>query len=200
MTDWDADSDQLRTNLRSLSVHIRQDAVDRAPLTVEKARSWHRAMMWALTPANPDYIGRYRGEPWLEGLGVRVGNRTGVVSTQVAAELASFEDKLQRAMKVLDELIRPNQVPGDDEIDAVIELCAWVHSEWVRIHPFANGNGRTARLWANAIAMRYGLPAFVRVRPRPEGDYANIADEAMIGRWQSAVPAFRRMYDEAVRE
>jgi hypothetical protein len=27
-------------------------------------------------------------------------------------------------------------------------LAAILHGEWVRIHPFANGNGRTARLWA----------------------------------------------------
>jgi Fic family protein len=69
----------------------------------------------------------------------------------------------------------------------------------VRIHPFANGNGRTARLWANFIAMRYGLEAFVRVRPRPDGGYANAAAEAMQGRWQATVPVFRQMYREAVR-
>jgi Fic family protein len=200
MADWDANSDQLEANLRLLSSGIRQDAIGRTPLTVDTARSWHQTMMIGLTPDKPEYVGRYRGELGLEGLEVEIGNHYGVVSTRVAVELKSFEEKLQRAMLVLDELIEPGQIPSTDEIDAVIELCAWIHSEWVRIHPFANGNGRTARLWANAIAIRYGLPAFVRVRPRPEVDYAKAADEAMMGRWQATVPIFRHMYDEAVRE
>ncbi len=198
MADWDANSDQLEANLSRLSSDIRQDAIDRAPLTVDTARAWHQTMMSGLAPDKPEYVGRYRGELGLEGLGVQIGNHYGVVSTRVAVELKSFEETLQRAMLVLDELIEPGQIPSTDELDAVIELCAWVHSEWVRIHPFANGNGRTARLWANAIAIRYGVPAFVRVRPRPGGDYAKIADAAMTGSWQAAIPMFRRMYDEAV--
>ena len=66
-----------------------------------------------------------------------------------------------------------------DQLDAVLDLCAWAHAEWVRIHPFANGNGRAARLWANFIAVRYGLPPFVRLRPRPDGGYAEAGMKAM---------------------
>jgi hypothetical protein len=86
-----------------------------------------------------------------------------------------------------------------DQLAAVIDLCAWVHSEWIRIHPFANGNGRTARLWANYIAMRYGLPVFVRLRPRPGNPYDMVAADAMEGRWQSTVPVFREMYADYIR-
>ena len=39
----------------------------------------------------------------------------------------------------------------------------------MRIHPYANGNGRVARIWANWVAMRFGLPPFVRIKPRPTG-------------------------------
>ena len=51
------------------------------------------------------------------------------------------------------------------------DLAGGAHAEWVRIHPFANGNGRTARLWANYLLVRYGLIPVVRLRPRPEGGY-----------------------------
>jgi hypothetical protein len=68
-----------------------------------------------------------------------------------------------------------------DQLAAIVDLCAWAHAEWVRIHPFANGNGRTARLWANCLAMRYGLPPFIRLRPRPNSGYAAAA-KAMHGR------------------
>jgi Fic family protein len=200
MTDWDADSAQLQSNLRQLRSRIGQDAVQRVVLTIDTARMWHRTMMQGLTPPKPEYIGRFRGELGLEAVGNRIGNHLGARSTRVAAALTSFEGTLQSAVKLLDELIEPEQVPGLDEINAVIDVCAWVHSEWVRIHPFVNGNGRTARLWVNAIAMRYGLPAFVRVRPRPDGGYAKAANAAMTGNWQATVPLFRRMYDDAVRD
>jgi Fic family protein len=67
------------------------------------------------------------------------------------------------------------------------------------MHPFANGNGRTTRLWANHIAMRYGLPPFVRLRPRPDGEYAAACAAAMVGRWQATAQFFRQMYREAIR-
>jgi hypothetical protein len=44
--------------------------------------------------------------------------------------------------------------PGDLDI-------VKAHTRWVEIHPFVNGNGRTARMWANWILVRYGVPAFV---------------------------------------
>ncbi|WP_366522456.1 Fic family protein [Flagellatimonas centrodinii] len=77
---------------------------------------------------------------------------------------------------------------------AVLEVCAWAHAEWVRIHPFANGNGRSARLWANGIAMRYNLPPFVRLRPRPDAGYAAAGAQAMRGNWQPTVTVFRRLF------
>jgi Fic family protein len=68
----------------------------------------------------------------------------------------------------------------------------------VRIHPFANGNGRTARLWANFIAMRYGLPPFVTLRPRPGDDYGAAAAAAMDGDWRPTERVFRKLLGEAL--
>lgn len=43
-----------------------------------------------------------------------------------------------------------------------IELAAWTHAEFVRIHPFADGNGRTSRLIMNYQLMAYDfLPVSV---------------------------------------
>ena len=84
------------------------------------------------------------------------------------------------------------EVPQDSGIlGSVITLCAMAHGEWVRIHPFANGNGRTARLWANWCAMRYGLTPFVRLRPRPEGAlYGRAAMDSMKGDHRAAISLF----------
>lgn len=38
-----------------------------------------------------------------------------------------------------------------------IELAAWTHAEFVRIHPFIDGNGRTSRLIMNYQLLRQGF-------------------------------------------
>jgi Fic family protein len=62
----------------------------------------------------------------------------------------------------------------------------------VRIHPFANGNGRTARLWANSLAIRYGLLPFIRLRPRTNSGYAGAGAKAMQGDWEPTAIVFRQ--------
>lgn len=52
--------------------------------------------------------------------------------------------------------------------EEVLEAAAWVHGQWVRIHPFADHNGSTARLMAVAIGMRYDIPLNLPGKPRSE--------------------------------
>ena len=40
-----------------------------------------------------------------------------------------------------------------------IELAAWTHAEFVRIHPFLDGNGRASRLIMNYQLLANGFPA-----------------------------------------
>lgn len=56
------------------------------------------------------------------------------------------------------------------------ELAAWTHAEFVRIHPFVDGNGRTARLIMNYQLMRNGfLPVSIAKESRLE--YYNALEE-----------------------
>lgn len=57
-----------------------------------------------------------------------------------------------------------------------IELAAWTHAEFVRIHPYIDGNGRTSRLIMNYQLLRYGyLPVSVAKENRL--DYYNALEE-----------------------
>ncbi|MDP4096392.1 Fic family protein [Paenibacillus sp. P96] len=46
---------------------------------------------------------------------------------------------------------------SEKSISNVIELAAWTHAEFVRIHPFTDGNGRTSRLIMNYQLMAHGF-------------------------------------------
>jgi Fic family protein len=65
--------------------------------------------------------------------------------------------------------------------DNIIELAAWTHAEFVRIHPFADGNGRTSRLIMNYQLMFHGfLPVLIRKESRL--DYFNALEAYAIKR------------------
>lgn len=107
----------------------------------------------------------FRGEPGLEDVEVEVAGVLDVPAAEVAADLAAFEGKLAEVMERLDARYPHADDLDADCLEAVIDLAAWAHAEWVRIHPFANGNGRTARLRANFVFMRYGIEPVLRLRP-----------------------------------
>ena len=195
MPDWDKDSPHLRENLRRVLKEIIRAAVERDNPTLGAARGWQALIMQGLDVPGRRRVDAFRGESGLEDLQVRVGAHYGVGSADVAGELARLEAKLQTLVAELDASLPIGQEPDADQLAAIVDLCAWVHAEWVRIHPFANGNGRTARLWANSVAMRYGLPPFVRLRPRPNAGYVEAGAKAMQGDWKPTAVVFRRLLD-----
>lgn len=201
MTDWDSNSEQLFRNLSELGTRIADDSAESQFLSSEAVRAWHAQMMRGLHAPDGEPAGTFRGEAGLEDYDVQVGSHLGVPAGDVASELKRFDDILSAEIAELDAAI-PDYRTGNeltaDQLNAVLILCAWAHGEWVKIHPFPNGNGRTARMLANSIALRYGLPAFVRIRPRPGADYEWVADQAMQGNWSAAVPLFIQMLDAAL--
>jgi fido (protein-threonine AMPylation protein) len=197
MADWDADGSTLQQNLVRTLRRIRDSAALRGTVRASDAAAWHREIMDGLDVPKPEYIGTFRGDAGLETVRVLVGPHEGVPPDQVANAVALFERKLNQVLARLDSLIPAGAALDTDTLAAVIDVCAWAHAEWVRVHPFVNGNGRTARFWANYVAMRYGLPPFVRLRPRPEADaYAHAGSEAMSGNWNPTAEVFRIMLRE----
>ena len=57
-------------------------------------------------------------------------------------------------------------LPCRTELNA-IELAAWTHAEFVKIHPFVDGNGRTSRMLMNYQLMKAGfLPVSIAKEDR----------------------------------
>ena len=200
MPNWDEDSTRLRKNLTQVLEEIRQGAEMRETPSLETSKGWQTRLMTGLDVPDSRFVGAFRGEPGLENLQVKVGANYGVESASVARELRRFEARLRVLVAALDAALPSGQEPDADQLAAILDLCAWAHAEWVRIHPFVNGNGRIARLWANSLAMRYGLPPFIRLRPRPNVGYADAGAKAMRGDWEPTVTVFRRLLDDFLNE
>lgn len=207
---WDGDDPthlaKIGASCASLVSDLAAAAPSRAVPSLSDAASWHRRIYDGCTVPAAAYLGHFRGDPShpeLVGYEVGVGpdmpdglpEKVGVWSADVEAALADFIAGVHAAFAVLDAALPVSDHPRTvDELQDVVMLTAEVHGEWVRIHPFANGNGRTARVWAALVALRYGLPVFVQLKPRP-GDVAYLrAATASMGR----PPGFTGDHDEAV--
>lgn len=190
--DWDEDSSHLCRNMVELLRRVRNKSRKRLPPNLASIRDRHTRMMEGLTVPDSSMVGKFRGEKGLRGIRVRIGLYFGVEPERVGAALSTFENELKKRTARLDREVPANADPDARQLDSVLDLCAWAHAEWVRIHPLANGNGRIARLLANSIAMRYGLPPFAGLRPRPDNGYNEASVSAMLGDWRPMSIVFRR--------
>lgn len=202
ITAWNDDppgaEQQILANATAVLREIAARAADRSEPSIAMAQGWHRRLYEEVDLPVPYYAGEPRDSdpnfPELVGYEVEIGRYQGAPSADVPAALDGFEIGSQRAVVSLDEGIPVGDEPANGpQLHGVLSLCAVLHGEWVRIHPFASGNGRTARLWANWAALRYGLPPFVTMKPRPNNPYGLAAMASMQGNHEATVAAFHEM-------
>jgi Fic family protein len=79
-----------------------------------------------------------------------------------------------------------------------IELAAVFHHRFVQIHPFTEGNGRTARLLMNAILMKNGYPFIAIVPNRDRPKYLKTLMEADLGNISAFVNFIARCVERAL--
>ncbi len=198
MTPWDdddpADLPTIAANTSALLGRLRISAPARPMPAADDICGWHTAIYAGCNVPVAGYVGHFRGDqgvPELVGYEVGVGptqpdgypDRVGRWSAELPAALSSLFTGVTAALAQLDEVLAPGQRPTSvDELEAVVGLTALVHGEWLRLHPFANGNGRTGRLWVAFIALRYSVPIFVSVKPRPADVAYERAARASMGR------------------
>lgn len=166
-------------------------ATGRVALSATDLLRWHRIIYDGCNVPSAAYVGALRGDPhphladYEVGVGAVLADglpeKVGVWAADVDAAVADFFGRLDQALQALDAGIPAGTHPSAvDVLHELVAVTAAAHGEWVRIHPFVNGNGRTARLLAAHIALRYGLPVFVTLKPRPaDVAYARAAKASM---------------------
>jgi fido (protein-threonine AMPylation protein) len=133
-------------------------------LRLELATAFHRIVFGGVFP---EFAGRVRG-PAPEYLPVNVdfGPFRAVRYEHVPAECDRLFETVGRYITQLDALRDDEDLAWFDE--QALKVAAFTHCELIRIHPFRNGNGRTARLCVSYFAWRYGMLPIPFERPKGE--------------------------------
>lgn len=137
-------------NLRHTFAEVARDK----GLSVDRIAHIHLRMFEGVFP---DFAGLLRGEGADRyPVDIYFDQYSGVAFAEIDDALADFDLLLSRLDGQLLECLRTQ---SDVEVrNTAIEVAALTHCEVVRIHPFINGNGRTARMCISYILARAGLP------------------------------------------
>lgn len=131
--------------------------------------------------------------PWAgEYRQVNIGK--GGFAFAMAAQVPRLMEELERK-----ELATYTPCAFDDP-EQVIEALAVTHCELVLIHPFRDGNGRTARLLASLMALQAGLPLldFSGVIGRTRKAYFAAVQASMSRDYEPMKKIFRAVVRRAV--
>ncbi len=91
---------------------------------------------------------------------------------KVPLEMNKFFERLNLLYQKITESANPAL--------GVIDLSSWVHLHLTRIHPFEDGNGRTARLIQNLMLYKNEFPP-VTIQEGERADYHSHLERAIIG-------------------
>jgi fido (protein-threonine AMPylation protein) len=150
-------------------------------MSIDELEAWHAELFRNLVPLDY-YAGNVRQDsPDRACLAVQVeiGAIPGTRFELVIAELADLLNDFSNQMSLL-EIRWPLLTPRDRATRFAIHT-AYLVGEFIKIHPFINGNGRISRFLWNWSLYRFGVAAQVRVAPRPDPPYNTVMQLAMSG-------------------
>tara|TARA_R110002124_G_scaffold183735_3_gene351189 strand:+ start:1438 stop:2022 length:585 start_codon:yes stop_codon:yes gene_type:complete len=87
---------------------------------------------------------------------------------------------------------KPEQL---DSYEELIQLAAPIHSELLYLHPFREGNGRTARLFADLMAIKTGFEKFnfEKINEKRMPEYIKAVQFASDKNYQPMIDLFKKL-------
>ncbi len=173
----------IARNVASIEADILAMRGAREAFTLELPCEWHRRLFVGCQHMPPvQLIGNFRGTPLprISSYAVRFGPFRGTPPGEVAAELDHLERRLDTDLTRLDGAMPTEAEVTKARLELLLPVAAYAYAEWIRIHPFADGNGRTSRLLVNWIMARYWQPLILPGRPPTDVDNLRAATAAAI--------------------
>lgn len=151
----------------------------------KEIRQWHVRSFRDVVPLSY-YAGHFRQPDPLKpclaknvAVSTPAGPLNGAPFREVPALMANLERDLDAALKTTEESWQ--QRTPEETLKRVALVVGIAVAQFVRIHPFLNGNGRTSRMLWGVLLARLGLPVPMAVRKRPAAPYGDAMQAAMRG-------------------
>lgn len=162
-TDVPRAAETIANRCTKFLVSLRRGSPDYEALARD-TRAVHSKMFEGTTPSTaPYYAGHYRGEKMrcLKFLRVMVGSdsRVGVPPDRVAPDMSNLADHIIRAgysALARGHAIPVARLPDEEKLYYVVTFACRVLVEFLRIHPYANGNGHMGRFIVWVILAKFG--------------------------------------------
>lgn len=172
---------------------VRKYAHSHNAITVQVVRDIHKEIF---KDAWSDIAGEYRNEEMsITDSDLLLPHHSDVPARMVELNL-ELQEKLRDMGNAEGDIseVNHNMDQATESIDQVVRLAAWLHHQITFVHPFREGNGRTARLAANLILERYGLVGIsIKVEKENKNRYRQALKQ--IDMYQDFEPLVELMYD-----
>lgn len=162
----------LGNGVTSILIELRTGVLD-THTNASDTRYVHGRLFNGLTPQNCEYYaGHYRGENFRCLLYYDVyipgDPRVGCTPMYCLNAMDDLKNLISDSISNLDDLHTETNVPLYDKLLATISAACHIFEIFLRIHPYANGNGHAARFLIWTLLGRYGYwPERWPIEPRP---------------------------------
>lgn len=156
------------------------------PIRLDVLETWHGIAFASVAP-RASYAGNVRQCEHPDTclcIGVFIEDKSGARYEGSPPDVAARECDalLELAHKLFAELEQEWAGYSTEEITGLLaQAIGTLVGEFIRIHPFVNGNGRTSRMLWRAILHRYGVVTGLSLCTRPLEPYSEVMAAAMRG-------------------